>query len=184
MSRLSLHPELNPSWFCALGCTKVLRGAVLALKSLKAKQTGLTCSQNNNKKKSESKRESDSFINFSITDAELRHRKIKCVILICTKFAFHYSDSINGPWSGYILHLHSLFISPMMLKCFSVSAYQAQNDFSKITEEIDAIEPTFPQSHFSASVTRHPVTPLWAGALCTQPQVTKLDLKVSFSRNV
>lgn len=32
----------------------------------------------------------------------------------------------------------------MMLKCFSVSDYQAQNDFSKITEEMDAIEPTFP----------------------------------------
>lgn len=118
-------------------------------------------------KKRKSERESDSFINFCITDAELRHRKIKCVILICTKFAFHYSDSINGPWSGYILHLHSLFISPMMLKCFSVSEYQAQNDFSKITEEIDAIEPTFPRSHFSASVTRNPVTLPWAGALCT-----------------
>lgn len=72
----------------------------------------------------------------------------------------------------------------MMLKCFSVSEYQAQNDFFKITEEIDAIEPTFPLSHFSASVTQHPVTPLWAGALCTQPQVIKPALKVSFSRNM
>lgn len=49
------------------------------------------------KKKGETERESGSFINFCITDAELRHRKIKCVILICTKFAFHYPGSINGP---------------------------------------------------------------------------------------
>lgn len=31
----------------------------------------------------------------------------------------------------------------MMLKCFSVSEYQTQYDFSKLAEEIDAIEPTF-----------------------------------------
>lgn len=31
----------------------------------------------------------------------------------------------------------------MMLKRFIVSEYQTQYDFSKITEEIDAIEPTF-----------------------------------------
>lgn len=49
MSRLSLHPELNPSCFCAPGCTKVLWGAVLALKSWKAKKTGLTCSKKKKK---------------------------------------------------------------------------------------------------------------------------------------
>lgn len=53
MSRLSLHPEPNPTWFCALSCTKMLWGPVLALKSLKAKQTGLTGSQKNLQKNEE-----------------------------------------------------------------------------------------------------------------------------------